>query len=147
MVLVDRGVQPVVLDQALGETGAAQRVEARGDDGSDRGGVDLQAPDRLHGAAEKLLLDLRGPLLEVALEERLVEVQVAALDAAAGEDALGELVAGQPQPVERLPLRRLRPGLEHRQGGQRRAAASRAGGTMHVPAHRVVPVGVDGCDF
>jgi hypothetical protein len=70
--------------------------------------------------------------LERAGEEVLIEVEVAALDAAAGEDALGELVAGQAETVEDLGLRehgvRVRHGQPGDVGAGARAAPGRADG-------------------
>ncbi len=64
-------------------------------------------PERVHGAyrvAQQPLLDRRGAPLEGARQEVVVQIEVAPLDAAAGEDAFGELVTAQAQPVEDLVL-------------------------------------------
>ena len=72
----------------------------------------------------------------VSREELVAEVEVAALDAAAFEDAFGELVALQPQPLEHLLLgvaalgvRDGDPGDPRAGGPRRRGALGRAAGT------------------
>jgi hypothetical protein len=95
-----------VLDQAVGEAWTAERVEARAEDRADRARVDLELVDRLGGLAQELVLDLGRATLQVARQEVRVEVQVAALDAAAVEDPDGEVVLGQAEPLERFELRR-----------------------------------------
>jgi hypothetical protein len=50
------------------------------------------------------VLDLRGATLQGELEQVVAELQGAALDATAGEDALRELVAVELQATERVGL-------------------------------------------
>jgi hypothetical protein len=74
--------------------------------------------------AEELVLDLARALLQGAFEELAVEVQMPALDATAGEDAFGELVARQPQPIEHLLLRERGVGVGDREAGDPSAGAA-----------------------
>jgi hypothetical protein len=78
------------------ERRAAERVEARADDGPDRRRVEPERVDGLHGAVEQLALDALGATLQVQREEVVVELQRAAFDAGALEDALCELVVIEP---------------------------------------------------
>ena len=125
VVLVGAGVQPVVLDQPVREARAAERVEARRQDGSDPLALDPQRIDGAHGAREQFLLHALGASLQVRLEERLVQDELATLNPGAGEDPLRELVVGEAEPVERLllglaPLRR----VEDREAGEPRHLAN-----------------------
>ncbi len=93
-----------MVHQPVGDCRQTERVEARAQDGADLRGVD---PERVHGAervAQQPALDRRRTPLQVAPQEVVVQLEVAPLDAAAGEDAFGELVAAQAQPVEDLIL-------------------------------------------
>ena len=114
-----------MVDQPVGERGTAERVQARADDRADLERVELERVDRVDRVAQQVLLDLLGASLQRFSQEVLAEVQVAALDAAAREDALGELVALQPQPLQHLLLR------EDAPRGRETAIAA-----MRVPARR-----------
>ncbi len=70
------------------------------------------------------VLDPRRTSLQVARQEVVVQLEVAPLDAAAGEDALGELVAAQAQPVEDLVLGEDVLAVGDRQPGDPRAGLS-----------------------
>src|SRR4029077_4748201 len=88
VVLVCTRLHAVVLDQAMGERGTAERVEARGDQGADRARVDREPVDRPHGHGEQFCLDLSGAPLEIAGQVMLIEVEQAPVDAGAGKYAL-----------------------------------------------------------
>src|SRR5581483_11559363 len=113
------------------EAWAAERVEAGGEHRADAVETHLEALERLHGLVEQLELDVRRALLKAGRKEVLPEVQLAPLDAAAGEDALGELVTGEAELLERLALRHALAGVEHGKARERRHAAQGAG---KVPA-------------
>ena len=64
----------------------------------------LELVDRQDRLLEQLLLDFRGPPLEVALEEVRLEVQLTLAHARAGEDPLRELVVVQTEPLQGVAL-------------------------------------------
>jgi predicted secreted protein len=72
------------------------------------------------------VLDLRGATLQGELEQVVAQLQRAALDATAGEDALRELVAVELQAIERVGLVELVRLVGDRQGGDPRAVAARS---------------------
>ena len=117
-----------MLDQAMREGRTAERVKARAQDRPDGAEVDLELVDRLRRLAQQLLLDLRGASLKVAGEEIRVQVQMAALDAAAVEDAQGEVVLGEPETLEGIVL-----GRGSRSADDRQAGESRAGPRAEAP--------------
>ena len=88
----------------MGEARAAERVEARGEQRADLGRIDVELVDRQNRLLEQLLLDFRGPPLEVALEELRLEVQLTLAHARAGEDPLRELIVVQAEPLEGVAL-------------------------------------------
>lgn len=83
--------------------------------------------------AQQPLLDRRRTSLQVAPQEVVVQLEVAPLDAAAGEDAFGELVAAQAQPVEDLVLGEDVLAIGDRQPGDPRAGL---GPQIACPARR-----------
>ena len=99
------GIHLVVVDEPVGERWAAERVQARAHDGADLGGIDPERVDRADRVRQELPLDPRRAALRRVGEELVAEVEMAALDAAAFEDAFGERVSLQPQPLEHLLLR------------------------------------------
>ncbi len=128
-----------MLDQPVGEARAAERVQARGQERADLGGVDVELVDRQDRLLEKLLLDFRCPPLEVAPEEVRLEVQLTLLHARAGEDPLCELVVVQAQLPQGVPLAGQRGPVhdgEAREPGARRPGSD--GRTDVLPA--VVPL-------
>jgi hypothetical protein len=72
------------------------------------------------------VLDLRRATLQAQLEQVVAELQRAALDATAGEDALRELVVVELQAVERVGLVELVGLVGDRQGSDPRAFAARS---------------------
>ena len=104
VILVGGGVHLVVIDEPVGDRGAAERVEARADDDADFGRVDLELVDGPDGVAEELLLDGERATLNGGGEQLVGQIEVAAVDATAAEDALGELVVGQPEQRQDLIL-------------------------------------------
>jgi hypothetical protein len=113
-----------VVDEPVRERWDAERVEARADDRADLCQIELERVDRVDRAAEQLVLDLRGAALQAQLEQVVAELQRAALDATAGEDALRELVAVELQAVERVGLVELARLVGDRQGGDPRAVSA-----------------------
>jgi len=118
-----------VVDEAVRERGTAERVEARADDRADLREIEIERVDRVDRTAEQLVLDLRRTTLQAQLEQVVAELQRPALDAAAGEDALRELVVVELQAVERVGLVELARLVADRQGGDPRAFAGRSRAT------------------
>jgi hypothetical protein len=93
-----------VIDEPVRERRDAERVEARADDRAYLRKVEIERVDRVDRAAEQLVLDPGSASLQAQLEQLVAELQRAALDAAAGEDALRELVAVELEAVEGVGL-------------------------------------------
>ncbi len=87
--------------------------------------VELERVNGVDRVTQQVLLDLLGASLQRFSHEILAEVQVAALDPAAREDALGELIPLQSQPLEHLLLRIGALGVGDGDPGDPRAGAAR----------------------
>ena len=133
VVLVGRRVHLVVVDEPVGERRAAERVEARAHHGADLAGVDRERVDRANRVLQQLPLDPRRAALRRVREELVAEVEVTALDAAAFEDALGERVPLQPQPLEHLLLRVAVLGVRDGDPGDPRARQAETARRVRAP--------------
>src|SRR5439155_24276974 len=118
-------IHAVVIHQAVGQRGAAERVEARGDQRADGFRLDLELVDRLDRLSQELVLDPRRASLQGAVQEALAQGQATALHAAAFEEAFSESIAREAQALEHLLLAEARLRIARR---QRRDARTRAPG-------------------
>jgi translation initiation factor IF-2 len=115
-----------VVDEPVRERRDPERVQARADDRADLRQIELEGVDRVDRATQQLVLDLRRATLQAELEQVVAELQRAALDARAREDALRELIVVELQAVERVGLVELVRLVGGRQGGDPRALAARS---------------------
>ena len=130
------GAEAELVDQAMAERRASERPVARRDEHSHLGRVEVELAERGDGHVEDLLLGGRRAGLERAPERLARDAQPARRDAAAGEDRLRELVAGQAEELQKLGLavgrRRVRDG----QSAQARTAGQPAGARWGQPPRR-----------
>ena len=86
VVLVGRRIHVVVLEQAVRERRAAERVVRRGDDRADLRGIRAELVDRRDREPQQLVLGLDRAFLERRREQLRRQLEVAPRDAAARED-------------------------------------------------------------